>query len=54
MYYITDSNTYGLKPYLYYQKALSTIKLLDLSNLKVIPVLSNNTIHQITMSDSSK
>jgi hypothetical protein len=43
-----------LKPYLLYQKSLNTIKLLDMSNLKVIPMLSNNMIHTITLSDPSK
>jgi hypothetical protein len=53
IYYITESNPSGLKPYLYYQKALKTIKLLELSCLKAIPVLSNNIIHQISMLDPS-
>jgi hypothetical protein len=54
IYYITDANPSGLKPYLYYQKALKTLKLLELSNLKVIPVLSNNIINQIANLDPSK
>lgn len=43
----------SLKPYLYYLKPLRTLKLINFSSLKVIPVLANNTIHEIALSDPS-
>lgn len=61
IYYISHTSNKGtsasdviMKPYLYYQKPLNTLKLLNLSTLKVIPMLSNNMIHLITMTDPSK
>jgi hypothetical protein len=55
IYYVINSNEEsGVKPYLYYKKTINTLKLFDLSNLKVIPVLSDNTTQELTLSDPSK
>lgn len=43
-----------LKPYILYFVNLETLKLISLSNLKVIPVLSNNNIQEIILNDKSK
>jgi hypothetical protein len=53
IYYRTETNTNGLKPYLFYSKHLTTMRLLNISDLKVTPVLSNNIIHELTLSDNS-
>ncbi len=53
IYYRTNANSYGLKPYLFYSKNLTTLKLLNIMDLKVTPVLSNNIIHELTLSDNS-
>jgi len=42
-----------LKPYILYFFNLETLKLISLSNLKVIPVLSNNNIQDIMLNDKS-
>ena len=43
-----------IKPYMLYLFNLQTEKLVTLSNLKVIPVSSNNQIQEIIMNDKSK
>jgi hypothetical protein len=51
---LNTSEELVMKPYLYYIKPLNTVKLFNLSTLKVIPMLSNNVIQTITLSDPSK
>lgn len=43
-----------IKPYMLYLFNIETEKLVTLSNLKVIPVSSNNQIQEIIMNDKSK
>jgi len=45
--------SFNIKPYLFYQKGLNTLKLLEFYDLKVIPMISNNMIHVLTISDPS-
>lgn len=44
----------NINPYYSLTVKLNTSKLFDLSNLKVIPVISDNAIQEISMIDSSK
>lgn len=48
-----NENPNILKPYILYFFNLETLKLVSLSNLKVIPVLSNNNIQEIILNDKS-
>jgi hypothetical protein len=50
----SNDNPNILKPFILYFVNLETLKLISLSNLKVIPVLSNNNIQEIIMNDNSK
>jgi len=49
-----NENQNILKPFILYFFNLQTSKLISLSNLKVIPVLSNNNIQEIILNDKSK
>ncbi len=49
-----NKNEIILNPYILNFFNLETIKLISLTNLKVIPVLSNNIIQEIILNDKSK